>query len=61
MRASGLRLREQPIRLVELGSPPLLTAAATLSASFVAAAFCYSLAALLLISLLYSFLNQGRP
>ena len=61
MRGFGLWLREKPIRLVELGSAVVLIVAATISGSFVAAAFCYSLAALLLISLLYSFLNQGRP
>ena len=61
MRGFGLWLREKPIRLVEMGSAVVLVVAAAVSGSFAAAAFCYSLAALLLISLLYSFLNGDRP
>ena len=54
-------MRERPIRLIELCSAVVLMVAAAMSDAFVTAVFCYSLAALLLIALLYSFLNQGRP
>ena len=61
MRSLGRWLRERPIRLIELCSAVVLMVAAAMSDAFVTAVFCYSLAALLLIALLYSFLNQGRP
>lgn len=61
MRDFGFWLRERPIRLMELCSAVVLIVAAVISDTFVKAAFRYSLAALLLIVLLYSFLNQDRP
>ena len=61
MRRMGGWLLERPIRIVELGSAVVLLSAAALSDNFLGAAVCYSLAALLLILLLRSFLNGERP
>ena len=61
MRIFATWLVSRPIRLIELCSAIVLLGAAALSDTFGTAVFLYSLATLLLVLLLMSYLNQDRP
>jgi len=62
MRVFAMWLVSRPIRLIELCSAiVLMVAATTVASTFATAAFHYSLATLLPVLLLMSYLDQGRP
>jgi hypothetical protein len=62
MRVFAMWLVSRPIRLIELCSAiVLMVAATTVASTFGTAVFLYSLATLLLVLLLMSYLDQGRP
>ena len=62
MRVFAMWLVSRPIRLIELCSAiVLMVAASTLADTFGTAVFLYSLATLLLVLLLMSYLDQDRP
>jgi hypothetical protein len=61
MRVFAMWLVSRPIRLIELCSAIVLMVAATVAVAIGTAVFLYSLATLLLVLLLVSYLNQDRP
>jgi hypothetical protein len=61
MRVFATWLVSRPIRLIELCSAIVLMVAATVASTFGTAVFLYSLATLLLVLLLMSYLDQDRP
>ena len=61
MRVFAMWLVSRPIRLIELCSAIVLMVAATVAGAIGTAVFLYSLATLLLVLLLVSYLNQDRP
>jgi len=62
MRVFAMWLVSRPIRLIELCSGiVLMVAATTVANTFGTAVLLYSLATLLLVLLLMSYLDQGRP
>ena len=61
MRVFAMWLVSRPIRLIELCSAIVLMVAAAVAGTFGTAAFHYSLATLLLVLLLMSYLDQDCP
>ena len=61
MRVFAVWLVSRPIRLIEVCSAIVLMVAATVAGTFGTAVFLYSLATLLLVLLLMSYLDQDRP
>ena len=61
MRVFAVWLVSRPIRLIEVCSAIVLMVAATAASTFGTAVFLYSLASLLLVLLLMSYLDQDRP
>ena len=61
MRVFAVWSVSRPIRLIEVCSAIVLVVAATAASTFDTAVFLYSLASLLLVLLLMSYLDQDRP
>ena len=61
MRIFAMWLVSRPIRIIEVCSAIVLMVAATIASTFGTAVLLYSLATLLLVLLLMSYLDQDRP
>ncbi len=61
MKIFAMWLVSRPIRIIEVCSAIVLMVAATIASTFGTAVFLYSLATLLLVLLLMSYLDQDRP
>ena len=61
MKIFAMWLVSRPIRIIELCSAIVLMVAATIASTFGTAVLLYSLATLLLVLLLMSYLDQDRP